>query len=139
MHVIICALPESRRERPVLYFKPWRDVGLGDNGRPALPLPGQASSPFWFDERGVCKTYRLEFEPDGSAWLPTLLGGHLVAKGLVRRGSQPDPNPSWNNVNAGAASMADPHNKGAHGAAADPYARWCREATTDELVAEAAA
>jgi hypothetical protein len=137
MHVIVCELPVSRRERAVLYFKPWHDVGLGPNGRPALPLPGQASSPFWFDAAGRCRTYRIEFEPNGDAWVPHLLGGHMMAKGLVRRGSQPDPKPSWAHGSA-RPGESDPHNAGSHGAAADPFAPWCREATPDELAAQAA-
>lgn len=112
MHVILDGKFNTWPDRCVRLIKPWTDVGISPHtGRPAIPLPGQGASPFWFNADGTCKTYAIIFS-DGQAHVPNNIGEIMVRRLGYRRGSDRDP---------------------------DNLDRCCREATAADIEAAAAA
>jgi len=60
--------------------------------------------------------HRFEVTMDGEgAFVPADLGEYMVTRGLVGRGSNPDPKPSWERAGDG------------HGALIPRFGRWCKQ------------
>jgi hypothetical protein len=144
MHVLLFGKRNHQADDCVVLVKPWNDVGLDAKGRPNIPLPcDNVGPPEWWRPDGTRRTYAVTFF-DGEAFVPTKLGGHMIRQGLVRRGADPDPKPSFARQHgvptAVGASAATAGQSGvSHGAAIGPWARWVREATAEEIETAAAA
>jgi hypothetical protein len=139
MHVRLLGHPREYAAVKVVLVTP--GTGLVFRNLPADNIPAA-----WFNADGSPKTFAITFF-DGEAFVPPMLGERLIrGLGLARRGTEPDPRPSFEQrqgtpvtvpaSTAGASTATSGQSGIFHGAALDRYSRWLRDATPAEIAAQ---
>ena len=67
------------------------------------------------------RVFEVRMTSDG-AFVPEDLGAHMVARGLVAKGQNPDPRPRWEALPGGA-----------HGDLIPPYQPWVKEVPKSDV------